>query len=131
MNVVDLAGKTAQAAKFLKAMANGHRLTILCELNNGEAQVSELQQALGLSQSSLSQHLAVLRNDGLVRTRRESQAIYYSLADANVTRVIALLEELFCAKNGPKKAKTAAPQRRNVATSACGLKRATTGGKLK
>jgi ArsR family transcriptional regulator, virulence genes transcriptional regulator len=131
MNVVGLAEMTAQAAKFLKAMANGHRLTILCELNNGEAQVSELQQALGLSQSSLSQHLAVLRNDGLVRTRRESQAIYYSLADANVTRVIALLEELFCAKDGRKKARTAAPQRRNVARSACGLKRGTTGGKIK
>jgi DNA-binding transcriptional ArsR family regulator len=97
MNLMDLTPKAEQAECFLKALANRHRLMILCELHKGETAVSQLQKALGLSQSSLSQHLARLREDGLVRTRRESQTIHYSLANDNVTRTIALLYELFCA----------------------------------
>jgi ArsR family transcriptional regulator, virulence genes transcriptional regulator len=97
MNLVDLAPKAAQAESFLKALANRHRLMILCELHKGETSVSGLQRVLGLSQSSLSQHLARLREDRLVRTRRESQAIFYSLASLEVTRMVALLYELFCA----------------------------------
>ncbi len=93
----DLAPKAAQAESFLKALANRHRLMVLCELHKGEHSVSRLQEAVGLSQSSLSQHLARLREDKLVKTRRESQTIYYSLADQNVSRFIALLYELFCA----------------------------------
>ena len=61
----------------------------MCELHKGETGVSALQQALGLSQSSLSQHLARLREDELVTTRRESQAIFYSLANSNVSRMIS------------------------------------------
>lgn len=97
MNLEDLGPKAAAAESFLKAMANRHRLMILCELHKGETSVSGLQRALGLSQSSLSQHLARLREDRLVRTRRESQAIFYSLASNDVSRMIALLYELFCA----------------------------------
>lgn len=97
MNLEELAPKAAQAESFLKALANRHRLMILCELHKGETSVSGLQHALGLSQSSLSQHLARLREDQLVRTRRESQAIFYSLASIEVRRMIALLYELFCA----------------------------------
>jgi ArsR family transcriptional regulator, virulence genes transcriptional regulator len=97
MNLGDLAPKAAQAESFLKALANRHRLMILCELHKGEMSVSELQRALGLSQSALSQHLARLREDELVRTRRQSQTIFYSLASIEVKRVIALLHELFCA----------------------------------
>ncbi len=97
MNLEALLPKAAQAESFLKALANRHRLMILCELHKGEKSVSSIQQALGLGQSSLSQHLARLRQDDLVKTRRESQTIYYSLANANVTRMIALLYELFCA----------------------------------
>lgn len=97
MNLGDLAPKAAQAESFLKALANRHRLMILCELHKGETSVSALQRTLGLSQSSLSQHLARLREDELVKTRRESQAIFYSLASVEVRRMIALLYELFCA----------------------------------
>jgi ArsR family transcriptional regulator, virulence genes transcriptional regulator len=97
MNLEELALKAAKAESFLKALANRHRLMILCELHKGETSVSGLQRTLGLGQSSLSQHLARLREDELVKTRRESQAIYYSLAGAEVERVIAQLYELFCA----------------------------------
>jgi DNA-binding transcriptional ArsR family regulator len=89
--------KTEEAEKFLKAIANSHRLLILCELHKGEYCVSALQQAVGLSQSSLSQHLARLRQDALVKTRRDARTIYYSLADDRVAQVIALLHQIFCA----------------------------------
>ncbi len=97
MNVSELAPKAEQAESFLKALANRRRLVILCELHRGERSVTSLQNAIGLSQSSLSQHLARLREDELVKTRRASQTIYYSLANENVSRIIALLYELFCA----------------------------------
>lgn len=89
--------KAAEAEHFLKAIANAHRLMILCELHKGEICVTELQSAVGLSQSSLSQHLARLRQDALVKTRRESRTIYYSLADERVKRLVALLYDIFCA----------------------------------
>lgn len=89
--------KAEEAELFLKALANAHRLMVLCELLKGEACVTELQNAVGLSQSSLSQHLARLRQDAFVKTRRESRTIYYSLADQRVKRMIALLHDLFCA----------------------------------
>jgi ArsR family transcriptional regulator, virulence genes transcriptional regulator len=82
---------------MLKAVANRNRLVILCELLKGERSVSALQIAIGLSQSALSQHLARLREDELVATRRESQTIYYSLSSKRVARLIGLLYELYCA----------------------------------
>ncbi len=97
MRLAELAPKAAEAESFLKALANRHRLMVLCELHKGEHSVTRLQEAVGLSQSSLSQHLARLREDKLVKTRRESQTIHYSLANENVSRVIGLLYELFCA----------------------------------
>jgi DNA-binding transcriptional ArsR family regulator len=84
------------AAGFLKLMANPHRLMILCHLLDTELSVSELNEHLPLSQSALSQHLAVLRNAGLVRTRREQQAIYYSLASEEVRALMGTLYEQFC-----------------------------------
>jgi len=90
--------KAEEAEQFLKAIANAHRLMVLCELHQGEACVTKLQKTVGLSQSSLSQHLARLRQDALVKTRRESREIYYSLADERVRRMIALLYDMFCAK---------------------------------
>ena len=85
-----------QAAQFLKAIANENRLLILCHLDGKELSVSELNQHLDLSQSALSQHLAVLRRDGLVKTRRASQTIFYSLKGEAASRVISTLHELFC-----------------------------------
>lgn len=98
VNLAELAPRAAEAESFLKALANRHRLMVLCELHKGERSVTSLQEAVGLSQSSLSQHLARLREDELVKTRRESQTIFYSLSNDNVSRVIGLLYELFCAQ---------------------------------
>ena len=92
-----------KVVQSLKALANRHRLMVLCELHKGEHSVTKLQEAVGLSQSSLSQHLARLREDRLVKTRRESQTIYYSLATRNVSELIGLLYRLYCAPaQGPK-----------------------------
>lgn len=87
----------AQAADLLKAMANQNRLLILCHLGEKEMSVNELNQFVDLSQSSLSQHLARLRQDGLVKTRRESQTIFYSIANVSVVKLIGLLHREFCA----------------------------------
>ena len=121
MNLEKLAPKAVQAENFLKAMANRHRLMILCELYKGETGVSALQRALGLSQSSLSQHLARLREDELVTTRRESQAIFYSLANSNVSRTITLLYELFCAEECEAKQKRKKPGQKGGAKASCSL----------
>jgi DNA-binding transcriptional ArsR family regulator len=96
MNLIELAPRAAEAENFLKAMANRHRLMIMCELHKGECHVSALRDAVGLSQSSLSQHLSRLREDDLVKTRRDAQTIYYSLSNPNVASLIALLYEFYC-----------------------------------
>lgn len=96
IGVEELSAQAVEAEHFLKAMASKPRLMILCELCAGESSVTALQKAIGLSQSPLSQHLARLRADNLVKTRRQSQTIYYSLLDKRVIRVIKLLHELFC-----------------------------------
>ncbi len=121
MNLEKLAPKAVQAENFLKALANRHRLMILCELHKGETGVSALQKALGLTQSSLSQHLARLREDELVTTRRESQAIFYSLADTNVSRTITLLYELFCADECAAKQKRKKVGQTRSAKASCSL----------
>ena len=97
MNLQELQSKAGAAEALLKVVASKHRLIILCELLQGERSVTALRQAIGLSQSALSQHLARLREDELVATRRESQTIYYSLASSRVTKLIGLLYELYCA----------------------------------
>jgi ArsR family transcriptional regulator, virulence genes transcriptional regulator len=97
MNMQELTSRSEEVADLLKAMANGHRLLILCELNNGERSVSELEAVVPLSQSALSQHLAKLRERAIVSTRRDAQTIYYALADARVRRLMTTLHEQFCA----------------------------------
>jgi DNA-binding transcriptional ArsR family regulator len=104
MNLSELQSKAGAAEVMLKAVANRNRLVILCELLKGERSVSTLQGAIGLSQSALSQHLARLREDELVTTRRESQTIYYSLSSKPITRLIGLLYELYCAPGSDEKA---------------------------
>ena len=98
--LAELHGKAAHAVELLKAMANEWRLMILCQLADGEKTVSELQESLGLSQSALSQHLAILREQGLVKTRRESQTIYYSLADTAAISLIHTLHDIYCKPRG-------------------------------
>ena len=85
-----------RASTLLKAMSNQHRLMILCQLVNGEKRVGELEQLIGLSQSALSQHLARLRRDNLVKTRRSAQTIFYSLAGPEANSVIQTLHDLYC-----------------------------------
>jgi ArsR family transcriptional regulator len=85
-----------KACALLGAMANPSRLLILCQLAESEKSVGELQPRIGLSQSALSQHLAVLRDKRLVRTRRDGQQIYYSLASRQATALMLTLHEEFC-----------------------------------
>ena len=85
-----------EAAKLLKALANERRLQVLCLLAGGERSVGELNEMLELSQSALSQHLAVLREEGLVDTRREAQTIHYSLAPGPAAAVMATLYAAYC-----------------------------------
>ena len=92
----DLNANAKIAATMLKAIANKSRLLILCRLEGKEMSVTELNDHLELSQSALSQHLAVLRKNELVTTRRESQTIYYSLSDGRSSTVIKTLYQLYC-----------------------------------
>ena len=85
---------TRAAASLLRVLANEHRLGVLCALRGGELSVGALLEILGPSQSALSQHLARLRHDGLVATRRTGQTIYYRIADADVMGLIQSLAEV-------------------------------------
>ena len=83
-----------RASALLKAMSNPHRLYVLCQLANGEKSVGELEKIIGLSQSALSQHLAKLRREKLVKTRRQAQTIFYSLDGDQATRILDALYEI-------------------------------------
>jgi ArsR family transcriptional regulator, virulence genes transcriptional regulator len=90
--------KTAEVAGILRALANERRLAILCQLvERGEASVNGLAAAVGVSQSALSQHLAKMREEKLVDFRRESQTLWYRIADPRIEELLAKLHELFCA----------------------------------
>ncbi|MBE0459033.1 MULTISPECIES: metalloregulator ArsR/SmtB family transcription factor [Pseudoalteromonas] len=91
-----MADNVEQAEQMLKILANKNRLMILCSLQDGEMSVSELNEAVPLAQSALSQHLAALRKAQIVATRRESQTIYYRVIDKNVVAILATLYGLFC-----------------------------------
>ena len=82
-------------ARLLKALGNEKRLEVLFQLRNREMNVGELEKVVGLSQSALSQHLAILRAEDLVRTRREAQTIYYSIKSDKAAAVLTLLDKLF------------------------------------
>lgn len=106
-------GQAAAAEEMLKALANRHRLMILCQLIDGERSVGNLAGCLGVRDSTVSQHLALLRKDDLVSTRREGQTIWYALASEPVQRLVATLYDIYC---GPR------------ATCSPGRNRKTTGG---
>lgn len=90
-----------EAARLLKTLGNEKRLMVLCLLVGGEQSVGELNARLALSQSALSQHLAVLREDGMVTTRRDAQTIFYSLAEGPAQRIIETLHGIYCAAEAP------------------------------
>ena len=92
----ELHDMAANACELLKAMANEWRLMILCQLSEGEKTVSELQSALGLGQSALSQHLAILRREKIVRSRKHAQSVSYSLTGDEATKVMESLHDVFC-----------------------------------
>ena len=92
----DMMESAAQATAFLKALAHEGRLMILCHLGEGERSVGELEALLGMRQAAVSQMLARLREEGLVKARREGKTIYYALNDGKTERIISLLYDLFC-----------------------------------
>lgn len=104
-DITDFQASAAAAAKLLRALGNERRLMILCQLAEGERSVGELLPQVGLSQSALSQHLAVLRDEGVVATRRDAQTIWYRINDPAALKVVATLAEIFCP---PKVEKTRA-----------------------
>ncbi len=91
-----MAAQAEAAAELLKTLGNPQRLRILCLLVDGEYSVGEINAHLPLSQSALSQHLAVLREQALVETRREAQTIYYTLAEGPARTLLGTLHELYC-----------------------------------
>ncbi|MEY9626320.1 ArsR/SmtB family transcription factor [Sinorhizobium fredii] len=99
--VDELQDKAAEAAEFMRLFSTPSRLMLLCHIAQQEQSVSDIQSDLGLKQPALSQQLAELRQAGLVKTRRESRTIYYSIADHRVEAVMDLLFGLFCAAERP------------------------------
>jgi len=96
------AAKAARVADLLKAIGNQRRLMVLCQLvERGEMTVGALADAVNLSQSALSQHLARMREDGLVAFRRERQTLWYRIADARVEALLATLYQLYCREDTP------------------------------
>ena len=92
----DMAARSAEAATYLKTLAHEGRLMILCHLCGGEKSVGALEELLDIRQAAVSQMLARLRDEGLVKTRRDGKTVYYSLADGRTEQVIGLLHSLFC-----------------------------------
>lgn len=101
MDLGDLESCAAKAVDLLKALANEKRLMIVCALYKGEQSVSELEKIVGLSQSALSQHLARLRRDNIVTTRRNAQSIHYSLSDKATRTLLSALYEIFAPEEKP------------------------------
>jgi len=101
-----------EAAALLKALANDQRLLVLCSLLDASLSVGEINARVPLSQSALSQHLAVLRGAGLVNTRRESQTIYYALADGPALRIMEVLYEAFCRPDARPRTPASRPGKR-------------------
>jgi len=96
MNIKKIERNVSRAAKLLKSLSNEKRLLIICTLYKTEKSVGELEEIVGLSQSALSQHLAKLRRDKIVSTRREAQTIYYSILDEAATVILGALHSLYC-----------------------------------
>ncbi len=93
----ELADRAAEATRLLRLLANENRMLVLCRLaSQGEATVSELADAVQLSQSALSQHLALMRQDGLVAARRNGLQMHYSIADPIAEQLLGALKAIYC-----------------------------------
>jgi ArsR family transcriptional regulator, virulence genes transcriptional regulator len=106
-----------EASELLKALANRHRLLIVCQLIEKERSVGELAALLKLRDSTVSQHLALLRKDGLVTTRRDGQIIWYAIASAPVRELIGTLYRTYCEVLAPPRKRAAPARRRKVEPS--------------
>lgn len=96
-DITEFEASVAEVAQVLRAISNERRLMILCKLVEwGEANVTTLGETVGLSQSALSQHLAVMREQGLVTFRREGQTLWYRVADPRIERLLSTLHDLYC-----------------------------------
>lgn len=91
-----LEARAGEVASALAALANEKRLLILCRLAEGETGVSALATSVGLSQSALSQHLAKMRAEGLLGTRRQGQAVFYRITDERVLALMQSLQSIYC-----------------------------------
>lgn len=97
MDLASFERKAGEVADVLRALGNGRRLMVLCKLvEHGERTVSDLVEDVGLSQSALSQHLAKMRDEGLVTFRRQSQTLWYRIADPRAEALLATLYQLYC-----------------------------------
>ncbi|HEX6828974.1 MAG TPA: metalloregulator ArsR/SmtB family transcription factor [Burkholderiales bacterium] len=85
-----------QAARAIKAMSHPLRLKILCVLGNREIAVQDIVELVGTSQSNISQHLAILRDKGVLRTRKDANRVYYRVGDARTLQLISMMREVFC-----------------------------------
>ena len=101
MDIKNIENNAEEAVNLLKALSNERRLIIVCALYKGEMSVGALEKVVGLSQSALSQHLARLRRDGLVRTRRQAQTIYYSLNNKATESILRCLYEIYSTQKTP------------------------------
>ena len=108
MNIGIMEAAADRASELLKALANRHRLLIVCQLIDGERSVGDLAEFLGLRDSTVSQHLALLRKDGLVSARRDAQTIYYSIASDPAREILTALYRAYCTPPGRKTARNKA-----------------------
>lgn len=104
INLKTMEAAADRATDLLKTLANRHRLLIICQLIDGERSVGELARFLGARDSTVSQHLALLRKDGLVAARREAQTIYYSIASEPARELLGALYRVYCAPGPGRKA---------------------------
>ena len=109
INLAQLQSRALRASGLLKAMSNPVRLLVLCQLAEGEKSVGELERVVEVSQSALSQHLALLRHRDLVGYRREGQTLYYSLAGPEAATLLAALYQIYCAKAKTTRRRALAP----------------------
>ena len=103
-DILDLIGKQDQielAARSLRAMGHPLRLKILCVLGDQEISVQDIVDTVGTSQSNISQHLAILRDKGVLKTRKDANRVYYRVGDVRVLQLIGMMREVFCATPDP------------------------------
>ena len=112
MNIQSMEQAAADVSQMLKLLSNQNRLLILCQLADGERSVGELARLLNVSQVTVSQQLGVLRNTGMVHSRRDAQTIYYSLSNEDIRSLIEFLYRTFCTLDNSE-----APEARDIPAS--------------